>query len=84
MADEQGISAAGVSRHWRKNGLMPPMVRRFKGSRSAVCGDARRHCGFEQVAPEHALVLCCDERRQVQSLDRTQLGLPLKKHAQRQ
>ena len=35
--------------------------------------------GLYMSPPEHALVLCCDEKSQVQALDRTQLGLPLKK-----
>ena len=35
--------------------------------------------GLYMVPPEHALVLCCDEKSQVQALDRTQPGLPMKK-----
>jgi len=53
------------------------VVSRF--ARPKVCRETRRHRGSVHVAAEHALVLCCDEKSQVQALDRTQPGLPLKK-----
>jgi transposase len=80
MAAELGISAASVSRHWRKNGLKPHVVRGFKVSRDPKFVEKLEDIvGLYLSPPEHALVLCCDEKSQVQALDRTQPGLPLKK-----
>ena len=80
MAAELGVSAASVSRHWRKNGLKPHLVRGFKVSRDPQFVDKLEAIvGLYLAPPEHALVLCCDEKSQVQALDRTQPGLPLKK-----
>lgn len=82
MAAELGVSAASVSRHWRAKGLKPHLVRGFK-----VSGDPKLVEKLKDVVglylshPEHAIVLCCDEKSQVQALDRTQPGLPLKKAA---
>lgn len=80
MAAELGVSAASVSRHWRANGLKPHQVRRFKVSRDPRFVEKLEDIvGLYMSPPEHALVLCCDEKSQVQALDRTQPGLPLKK-----
>jgi transposase len=80
MADELGVSAATVSRHWRANGLKPHVVRGFKISRDPKFVEKLEDIvGLYMSPPEHALVLCCDEKSQVQALDRTQPGLPLKK-----
>jgi transposase len=80
MAAELGVSAASVSRHWRKNGLKPHLVRGFKVSRDPKFVEKLEDIvGLYLSPPEHALVLCCDEKSQVQALDRTQPGLPLKK-----
>lgn len=80
MAEELGISAASVSRYWRKNGLKPHVVRGFKVSRDPKFVEKLEDIvGLYMSPPEHALVLCCDEKSQVQALDRTQPGLPLKK-----
>lgn len=80
MADELGVSAASVSRHWRANGLKPHVVRGFKVSRDPKFVEKLEDIvGLYMSPPEHALVLCCDEKSQVQALDRTQPGLPLKK-----
>lgn len=80
MAKELGISAASVSRHWRANGLKPHLVRGFKVSRDPKFIEKLEDIvGLYMSPPEHALVLCCDEKSQVQALDRTQPGLPLKK-----
>jgi transposase len=74
-----GVSASTVMRHWQAHGLKPHVVRGFKVSR-----DPRFVEKLEDIValylspPEHALVLCCDEKSQVQALDRTQPGLPLK------
>ena len=80
MAAELGVSAASVSRHWRANGLKPHVVRGFKVSRDPRFVEKLEDIvGLYLAPPEHALVLCCDEKSQVQALDRTQPGLPLKK-----
>jgi transposase len=80
MAAKLGVSAASVSRHWRANGLKPHVVRGFKVSRDPKFVEKLENIiGLYMSPPEHALVLCCDEKSQVQALDRTQPGLPLKK-----
>lgn len=80
MAAELGVSAASVSRHWRANGLKPHLVRGFKISRDPKFVEKLEDIvGLYLSPPEHAMVLCCDEKSQVQALDRTQPGLALKK-----
>ena len=80
MAAVLGISPASVSRHWRANGLKPHLVRGFKVSRDPKFVEKLEDIvGLYMSPPEHALVLCCDEKSQVQALDRTQPGLPMKK-----
>lgn len=80
LAAELGISAASVSRYWRANGLKPHVVRGFKVSRDPKFVEKLEDIvGLYMSPPEHALVLCCDEKSQVQALDRTQPGLPMKK-----
>jgi len=80
MATELGVSAASVSRHWRAKGLKPHRVRSFKISRDPKFVEKLEDVvGLYLSPPEHAIVLCCDEKSQVQALDRTQPGLPLKK-----
>jgi transposase len=80
MAAALGVSAATVSRHWRANGLKPHLVRGFKVSRDPKFVEKLEDIvGLYLSPPEHALVLCCDEKSQVQALDRTQPGLPMKK-----
>jgi transposase len=80
MAAELGVSAASVSRHWRAHGLKPHVVRGFKVSRDPKFVEKLQDIvGLYMSPPEHALVLCCDEKSQGQALDRTQPGLPLKK-----
>jgi len=80
MAKACGISEKSVRRIWRKNGLKPHLVRTFK-----VSNDLRFAEKLEAIVglyfnpPEHAVVLCADEKSQIQALDRTQPGLPLKK-----
>src|SRR5829696_540320 len=80
LAKALDLSDSTVGRVWRANGLKPHLARTFK-----VSNDPRFVEKLEDViglylnAPEHAIVLCCDEKSQVQALDRTQPGLPLKK-----
>ncbi len=62
MAAELGISAAS-SRHWRKNGLKPHLVRGFKVSRNPQLLEKLEDIvGLCLSPPEHAMVLCCDEK----------------------
>lgn len=80
MAAEMGVSEATVRRIWHANGLKPHVLEGFKVSndkRFAEKLDAI--VGLYLNPPEHAIVLCVDEKSQIQALDRTQPGLPLKK-----
>src|SRR6266705_4686315 len=80
MAREMGISKATVSRIWRANGLKPHRVESFKVSNDPHFADKLEAIvGLYLNPPEHALVLSVDEKSQIQALDRTQPGLPLKK-----
>ena len=80
MAAQLGVSASTVWRHWQSHGLKPHVVRGFKVSRDPQFVEKLEDIvGLYMSPPEHALVLCCDEKSQVQALDRTQPGLPLKK-----
>ncbi len=80
MARELGVSQSSVSRHWRAQGLKPHLIETFKVSRDPNFVEKLEDIvGLYMSPPEHALVLCCDEKSQVQALDRTQPGLPLKK-----
>lgn len=80
MAKAQGISPAAVQRIWAAHGLKPHLVRTFKLSRDPRFLDKLRDVvGLYLNPPEHGLVLCFDEKGQIQALDRTQPGLPLKK-----
>ncbi len=67
-------------RHWHAHGLKPHVLRGFKASRDPRFVDKLEDIVAQYMSlPEHALVLCCDEKSQVQALDRTQPGLPMKK-----
>jgi transposase len=80
MAREVGISEASVRRIWHAHGLKPHLVQTFKVSRDPeFAGKLEAIVGLYLNPPEHALVLCVDEKSQIQALDRTQPGLPLKK-----
>ncbi len=80
MAAEVGISEASVRRIWRAHGLKPHLVESFKVSNDPQFAEKLEAIvGLYLNPPEHALVLCCDEKSQIQALDRTQPGLPLKK-----
>jgi transposase len=80
LAAKVGISDSSVLRIWRANGLKPHLVETFKVSRDPHFVEKLEDIvGLYLSPPEHALVLCCDEKSQVQALDRTQPGLPLKK-----
>jgi transposase len=80
MAAAQGISPATVQRIWDANGLEPHRTRRFKLSRDKRFVEKLTDVvGLYLNPPDKALVLCSDEKSQMQALDRTQPGLPMKK-----
>ena len=80
LAKVAGVSATTVARVWRAHGLKPHRIKSFKISRDPRFVEKLEDIvGLYLSPPEHALVLCCDEKSQVQALDRTQPGLPLKK-----
>lgn len=80
LAAKLGVSDTTVLKVWRANGLKPHLVESFKVSRDPKFIEKLEDIvGLYMSPPEHALVLCCDEKSQVQALDRTQPGLPLKK-----
>jgi transposase len=80
MAAETGISEASVRRIWKAHGLKPHLVETFKISNDPEFVEKLEAIvGLYLNPPEHALVLCCDEKSQIQALDRTQPGLPLKR-----
>jgi transposase len=80
MAAAVGLSAATVRRIWRKHGLKPHRVETFKVSTDPHFAEKLENIvGLYLNPPEHAVVLCCDEKSQIQALDRTQPGLPLKR-----
>ncbi len=80
MAAAVGISEASVRRIWRSHGLKPHRVESFKISNGPQFAEKLEDIvGLYLNPPEHALVLCVDEKSQIQALDRTQPGLPLKR-----
>lgn len=80
MAAEMGISPSSVGRIWAEAGLKPHLVRRFKISSDPQFEEKVTDVvGLYLNPPDRALVLCVDEKSQIQALDRTQPGLPLKK-----
>ena len=80
MAAKAGVSPSTVGRIWATHGLKPHRIKTFK-----LSNDRRFEEKLEDIVglylspPEHAIVLSCDEKSQIQALDRTQPGLPLKK-----
>jgi transposase len=80
MASEVGVSEATVRRVWHANGLKPHLMETFKVSKDKRFAEkVEAIVGLYLNPPEHAMVLCVDEKSQIQALDRTQPGLPLKK-----
>jgi transposase len=79
LAAVAGVSDTTIQRIWKAHGLKPHQVKRFKVSRDPKFVEKLEDIvGLYMSPPEHALVLCCDEKSQVQALDRTQPGLPMK------
>ena len=80
LAAHLGTSASAVVRIWRAHGLKPHRVESFRLSNDPRFIEKLKDIvGLYLDPPEHALVLCCDEKTQIQTLDRMQPGLPLKR-----
>ena len=80
MAAAAGLSEKSVRRIWHQHGLKPHLVRTFKLSNDPEFAQKLEAIvGLYLNPPEHAIVLCADEKSQIQALGRTQPGLPLKK-----
>jgi transposase len=80
MAKAQGVSQATVRRIWHQHQLKPHLTKTFKISRDPNFVDKLHDVvGLYLNPPDRSLVLCVDEKSQIQALDRTQPGLPMKK-----
>ena len=80
MAEAVGISPSSVGRIWADAGLKPHIVKGFKVSNDPMFEEkVTEIVGLYLDPPDRAVVLCVDEKSQIQALDRTQPGLPLKK-----
>ena len=80
MAKAQGVSNATVCRIWDAHGLQPHRVKTFKLSKDKRFVEKLTDVvGVYLNPPDKAVVLCVDEKSQIQALDRTQPGLPLKR-----
>src|SRR6266542_5637774 len=80
MAKTQGVSKSTVSNIWRSHNVKPHRVKRFKLSRDPKFLEKLTDVvGLYLNPPQQAMVICVDEKSQIQALDRTQPGLPLKK-----
>jgi transposase len=78
MARSSGMSQSAVSRIWRAFGLKPHIVQTWKLSTDPMfTGKVRDVVGLYMSPPENALVLCVDEKSQIQALDRTAPCLPM-------
>jgi transposase len=78
MAEAAGVSDSTVRRVWRDNGLKPHRIKTFKVSNDPKFVEKLVDVvGLYLNPPEHALVLSCDEKSQIQALDRTQKSLPM-------
>ncbi len=79
MAKASGLSRMTVSRVWKAFGLQPHRTETFKLSPDPLLIDKVRDVvGLYMNPPDHALVLCVDEKSQIQALDRTQPLLPMR------
>jgi transposase len=80
MAKAQGLSQATVYRIWKQHNLKPHLVKTFKLSRDKHFVEKLHDIvGLYLNPPDKSLVLCVDEKSQIQALDRTQPGLPIKR-----
>ena len=79
MAKVAGVSQSSVQRIWSANQIKPHLVRTFKLSKDPKFEEKLVDVvGLYMNPPEKAMVLCVDEKSQIQALDRTQPGLPMK------
>ncbi len=79
LAQQVGISRMAVLRIWREHRLKPHKVKGFKGSNDPQFEEKLRDVvGLYLDPPEKAIVFSVDEKSQIQALDRTQPGLPMK------
>lgn len=80
LAKAQGVHASTVQRIWREHGLQPHRQESFKLSRDPhFVAKLLDVVGVYLNPPQNAVVLCVDEKSQIQALDRTQPGLPMKR-----
>ena len=80
MAKAAGVSEKTIRRIWKRHGLKPHLIRTFKLSNDPRFAEKLEDVvGLYLDPPEHALVFSVDEKSQIQALDRTQPGLPIKK-----
>src|ERR1700737_849071 len=80
LAARQGVSKSTINNIWQSHNLKPHRVKSFKLSRDAKFLEKLTDVvGLYLNPPQHAIVLCVDEKSQIQALDRTQPGLPMKK-----
>ena len=80
MSKQVGVSSASVQRIWSARGLKPHLVKTFKLSKDRNFGEKLVDVvGLYLNPPDQSVVLCMDEKSQVQALDRTQPSLPMKK-----
>ena len=80
MAKATGLSESTIGRIWREHGLKPHLFKTFKLSKDPHFVEKLEDIiGLYMSPPEHAVVLSCDEKSQIQALDRTQPSLPLKR-----
>ncbi|HEY2229965.1 MAG TPA: IS630 family transposase [Xanthobacteraceae bacterium] len=80
MAVAAGLSHSSIQRIWHAHGLKPHLAKTFKISRDRnFAAKVEDVVGLYLNPPDKALVLCVDEKSQIQALDRTQPGLPMKK-----
>src|SRR5512138_443503 len=80
MAAAQGISKSSVNNIWRSHNIKPHRTKTFKLSRDPKFLEKLTDVvGLYLNPPDKALILCIDEKSQIQALDRTQPGLPMKK-----
>jgi transposase len=80
MAKAQGLSEATIRRIWKQHNLKPHLLKTFKLSRDKRFVEKLYDVvGLYLNPPDKSLVFCVDEKSQIQALDRTQPGLPMKK-----
>lgn len=79
MESATGVSRSTISRIWRLHQLKPHQTKTFKVSNDPQFEEKLRDVvGLYLNPPEHAIMLSCDEKSQIQALDRTQPGLPIR------